>query len=393
MNCAEITDAFPGLCARPRAVSLVGGDVYTVTTWGEASNVIDCMSGGEMKILVRNINTPLEEKSEWIEAGSWFESIANLPEAIRVYNASNPNLKRVLLTAPNPTLISLAFAFGASRDAFLQHRDTGQILSVDELKVGDLLQIAYSWKNPSTLNGSPQPLKRRLVIGEFVTSALVDGILQLTLTCNGLRIPTAVHPHYLAKGEITFHKMQAGTPQGEFSQEIPNRSGANADRWKFYFSQVDPQYAFFGDGDFMKTLGSLEFHETELCDLLLGVSEPIPMTLATRMDQLTNDKEVHFVNTYDEIAHFPKQNTLAWESLKALPGTVFIGNRATELLSKKTALASKLQISLWDTGRSYMQDQALQAFVASSAYFDPIEDFETSIGWQAPAGVQVWGWR
>jgi hypothetical protein len=40
-----------------------------------------------------------------------------------------------------------------------------------------------------------------------------------------------------------------------------------------------------------------------------------------------------------------------------------------------------------------MQDQALQAFVASSAYFDQIEDVETTIGWQAPVGVQIWGWR
>jgi hypothetical protein len=74
---------------------------------------------GEMKILVRKTAKPLEENSEWQEAGPWFESLANLPEAIRIHNAGNPPLKRILLTAPNPTLMSLAFAFGASRDAFL----------------------------------------------------------------------------------------------------------------------------------------------------------------------------------------------------------------------------------------------------------------------------------
>ncbi len=346
-----------------------------------------------MKILVRNVTKPLEEKADWLEAGAWFESLANLPEAIRIYNAGNPPLKRVLLTAPNPTLMGLAFAFGASRDAFLQHNDLGESLNIDDLKVGDLIQVAYNWKNSTPINGAAQPLERRLIVGEFIESTLAGGIVQLTLICNGERFRTAVHPHYLSKGEISFQKMQVGTPQGEFFQVIPAFHGSNGDRWKFYFSQVDPQYSFFGDGDFMKTLDGLELYEFELCDFLLGAKDGVTMSIATRMDQLTDDKEVHFVNTYDEIARFPKQNTLAWESLKAVPATVFIGNRATELLSKKTALASKLQISLWDTGRSYMQDQALQAFVASSAYFDQIEDVETTIGWQAPAGVQIWGWR
>jgi hypothetical protein len=102
--------------------------------------------------------------------------------------------------------------------------------------------------------------------------------------------------------------------------------------------------------------------------------------------------EVHFINTFDQVSQFPSQDSLVFEQMRQMPRIALVGNRAIEILAKKTSLKSRKLIAFWDTGRIYMQDMALQAFARNASYFEKVEDFERKLGWAAPAGVQIWGW-
>jgi hypothetical protein len=341
-----------------------------------------------MKIDVRDHGS-----GRWVETGEWFESFANLPAKLRRFQKDYGDLKRVLIAAPSPSHTSLAFAFGSSRDAYFDRSDNVAQTFLQDLKPGDLVQLGFQWKVKAD---NPEILERAVIVGEFVSYFEKSGETKVTIKSNGIEKVHGMWTDSLNRGLITFHKVPAGTPQSVLQtandmQEIPNMGGAT-ERWKIYMSQSAPRYAFFGDMNFLTDVNKFELYESELCSQLLGQDSPLSMKDATRIDQLSNDQEVHFVNVFDSINALPSEGTLAFETLKVMPGIVLIGNRAIEILTKKTSLINKLQVGFWDTGLVTSQDQALQAFRTSTAYFEEIPDFALKLDWKPVPGVKIWGW-
>jgi hypothetical protein len=341
-----------------------------------------------MKVQVRDYGV-----DRWVETGTWFESFADLPEKLRAFQQANGALKRVLIAAPSPSHTSLAFAFGSSRDAYFDRDERLVETLLQDLKPGDLVQLGFQWKAKPSNN---KILERAVVVGEFVSFSEKAGETKFIIESNGVAKPHGIWTDFLRQGRATFHRVPKGTPHavmqsaGEM-QEIPN-TGSATERWKFYMSQSAPRFAFFGDINFMSDVDKLELYESELCTQLLGQKSEISMKDATRIDQLSNDREVHFVNVFDSINAFPSEGTSSWETLAVMPGVVMIGNRAIEILSKRTAIADKLQVAFWDTGSVTSQDQALQAFRSSAAYFEELQEFAQRLGWEPIPGVKIWGW-
>lgn len=349
------------------------------------------------------------ESGYWSKPGSWFESISLLPSAIKDFESKHGSLKRLLITSPSPTLFSFALAVGSSRCALDSSADVSQNLDLDEVLKGELIKITFPWvtvfekwfdgrfkKADKTLfdrEGNRRLLNRTVLVGTVTDMAEVNkSITEISIDIAGEEETFRLHSPKVVKGEIQFARVPAGTPHGKLTQKIPDIN-AGTDRWKFFMSQNNPQFAFFGDGNFMKTLDGFDYYETELCGLILGGLERLPAIDAARLDQLSDDKAVHFINAYDQISRFPKNDTEAFRSLEMMTGVVFVGNRAIDLLAQKKSISQKLQIGILNTGEPFMQDQALQSFSTSSSYFEQIDDFETLLNWQPPRGVRIWGWK
>lgn len=337
---------------------------------------------------ILKVNLRTKGEIDWVPAGKWFTSLANLPRRIEQYEHAYKPLNRVLLTAPNPNFAALAYAFGTSREAFLSDKELSQEISLDELKTGSLIQITWEWAPPG---GDRTLLARQVIVGRFKKYFDSKVVYQFELEVNGKLEQKNLHKGYVQNGQIKFWSVPEGTPEKVFgTQVIPNLPDVS-DRWKFYQSQTYPQCAFFGDGNFTALVDSMEIYEPDLCGFLGGL-EKLSMKDAARLDKLTNDVEVHFINTFDQVSQFPQQGSAEYAQMSQMPRIALVGNRSIDILAKKTSLKASKLIAFWDTGRIYMQEQALQAYAQNASYFEKVENFEEKLGWDSPAGVQIWGW-
>jgi hypothetical protein len=357
-----------------------------------------------MTVKIRDV-----ELGIWSEPGSWFESLFTLPQLIKTFEKTNGPLKRVLITSPSPTLFSFALAVGSSRQALDSNLDISEKLAWESIENGHSLKVTFPWltsfekwqdarfeqidKTLFDRDGNRRILSRTVVVGTLVRKKVVNNfITEITMNIAGAEETLAIHLPKVERGEILFAKVPGGTPNGKIVQKIPDIN-AGTDRWKFFMSQNNPKFAFFGDGNFMKTLDGFDYYEKELCGLILGGLERIPAIDAARLDQLSDDKAVHFINAYDQISQFPKNNTDAFRSLEMMEAVVLVGNRAIDLLSQKKSIWQKLQIAILNTGEPFMQDQALQSFSTSASYFEQIDNFESLLAWNPPTGIRIWGWK
>jgi hypothetical protein len=313
-----------------------------------------------------------------------------------------------LLTTPSPSLFSFALAVGSSTLASDSNVDYSEKLDYASIKVGDLLKITFPWdqqwepwessnfqeldKSLVDRDGNRKILRRAVVVGTLLSKTEVNkSITSISFEISGEIETFALHLPKVRNGEIKFASVPQGTPHGRLLQRIPDVK-TGTDRWKFFMSQNHPQFAFFGDGNYMNALGKYEYFESELCGLILGGLDRLPALDAARLDKLSEDKALHFINAYDQISRFPKKNTEAFTSLEMMNAVVLVGNRAIDLLTKKSSISQKLQIGLLNTGDTYMQEQALQSFSTSASYFEPVSDFASELNWEPPTGIKIWGW-
>jgi hypothetical protein len=326
--------------------------------------------------------------TDWVPAGNWFTSLADLPRCIEEYELTNPQVKRILVTAPNPNFAAMAYSFGTSREAFLSDRELSQEISLEALEPDLLIQITWEWGRAA---GNPSSLERQVIIGKFVKFVETKTFYEFELLVDGKLEKKNLNKIYVHSRRIKFWTVPAGTPEKVFGTQVIPNTPEVSERWKFYQSQTYPQCAFFGDGNFTALVDSMELFEPQLCGFLGGVKH-LSMKDAARLDKLTNDVEVHFINTFDQVSQFPKQGTAEFDQMNQMSRVALVGNRAIDILSKKTSLNSRSLIAFWDTGRVYMQEQALQGFAQNASYFEKIDNFREKLGWQSPTGIQIWGW-
>jgi hypothetical protein len=334
------------------------------------------------------VDLRIEGNSDWVSAGNWFTSLADLPRCIEKYELNNSPIRRILVTAPNPNFAALAYSFGTSREAFLSDKELSQEIPMEALEPGLLIQITWVW---GLAAGDPSSLERQVIIGKFSKFVESKTSYEFELFVDGRLERKNLNKSYVKNNRIKFWTVPAGTPEKVFGTQVIPNSPEVSDRWKFYQSQTFPQCAFFGDGNFTSLVDSLELFEPQLCGFLGGIKK-LSMKDAARLDKLTNDLEVHFINTFDQVSQFPKQGTPEFEQMSQMSRVALVGNRAIDILAKKTSLKARNLIAFWDTGRVYMQEQALQGFSQNASYFEKIENFREKLDWQSPNGIQIWGW-
>ena len=348
------------------------------------------------------IRNPKDEN--WHQLGEWFSSFIDLAERLYQARKFGHTYKRVLIALPKSDLVSTAIALGFSKAAFKAGTDLAKALELQEVKVGDIIQIRSSWDQANGMATVPST-----VVGTVVEIDDSDTRRTLKLSFQNGKPPVhrAIMNNFCPVGEksperhIRLYDVPKGTPQrleqddrGNelLFRKVPLPVGIEEKlAWEKWEHQISPTLAVFGRTTKIYEAGTLQFRDAEVHGKLLTIDEDSVYN-STRLDSLTNDKKAHFVNAIEQLVAFPKRNTATAETLSHFPFVCLDGNSAIFNLTDEQALRDKCVIGLWETGSQANQETALTAFLETATMFKGVTNFEEKLEWKAPPGVQCWGW-
>jgi hypothetical protein len=346
----------------------------------------------------------LAESQPWLGIGDWFDSFIDLGHKLHRAQTDGMVIRRVLLSVPQSEMVSLALAIGFSRATYLAEKNHAVEVELDDIQVGDLIQLRSVWQQEKGNIKAPANIVGQIVA---IDKPNDDGVL-LTFAFNstGLKEPRKIMRLQCPSGEkdpirhIRLYKVPAGTPQRpgkvprEFKKEKMQNSALQSwvRKWENWEYQIFPTLAIFGSPTKLNDYGKPQFKDHELHEMLLKIDHDSFLN-AARLDSLSLDTKPHFVNVIDQISNFPKKGSPAFESFSNFPFVCLDGNAALVGLSDKILLDDKCVIGLWETSKPNLQEMALETFLARATHFRAIDNFEAQIDWVAPAGIQCWGWK
>ncbi len=342
----------------------------------------------------------LDKDAEWGRFDPWFDSFVDL--GFKLYNARKMGhvYKKVAIGVPKSPFVALAMAIGFSRAAYKEGTDFSKEVSLDDVKVGEVIAFRGAWSQP-------EPGVSRLPRSSVgLVSAIKSGSGNLTeihftfdtgAVAEKRNFNKALSADDRTKLPRLF-SVPLGTPQRpeqtRKSREVVDDSPRTRENKEFFESwdyQICPTLVIFGPtgrlDDYKKPL----VRDEEIHGKLMIESDSL-FNLA-RLDRLSNDVNPHFVNAVEQISQFPTNGSPAFESLKRFPFVCLDGNDAILNLSEKRIFQDKTLIALWEATGNQHQDVALRTFAKAASQNTPVPDFAGALGWTPPAGVQIWGWR
>ena len=342
----------------------------------------------------------LDIDSEWGQFGSWFESFVDL--GYKLYNARKMGhiYKNVAIGVPKSPFVGLAMAIGFSRAAYIEGTDFSKEVTFDEVKVGDLIAFRGAWSQPLP-NVSRLPRSSVGVVSEIRAGSGHLAELVFEYDTSSIK-ETKGFNRALASNDRTqlprLFSVPIGTPQRpemtRRSREVPNETPRSRENKEFFESwdyQVCPTLLIFGPTGRLEDYKRPVVRDEDVHSKLMIDSDSL-FNLA-RLDRLSNDVSPHFVNAVEQISQYPPIGTPAYESMKRFPFICLDGNDAILNLAEKNVFLDKTLIGLWEATGNQHQDIALRTFAKASSRNTPVPDFAQALGWQPPAGVQIWGWK
>jgi hypothetical protein len=353
--------------------------------------------GGEVGFELR-----LDADSDWMPVGPWFSAFVQLSQRLHSAQLSGLALSRVLVSVPQSDMVSLGLATGFSRASYLAGQDRATEIELEDIKVGDTLQVRSAWQAPAKLIRAPEDL-----VGEVAsidTSRSDSVTLRLTFRTGGQKLVRILR-HLCPTGQkdpgkhLRIFRVPAFAPQrpGKTKKEFPYRdlkkeeTQAWLKKWEKWDYQIDPTLAIFGSPTKVNNYGSPEFIDHELHQTLLRVDSDSLMNVA-RVDSMDIDLKPHLINIMGQLSSFPKKGTHAFEMLQEFPFVCLDGNAAMVYLSDRPILDKKCVIGLWETSKPNLQELALTTFLEEATRFKFLANLEQLLDWKAPPGVQCWGW-
>jgi hypothetical protein len=349
---------------------------------------------------------------EWLLLGEWFTSFIDLGRKIYAAHSTGLALRKVLLSVPVSDMVSLAMSIGFSRAAYESGKNSAERVEFSALKTGTNVQMRSIWVQKDGLVTPPANFVGELVSIESGASSAEKTTLNFRFN-NGSSAKRDVFPVSIKVGEtsptkaIRFFEVEAGVPHksGDSNTSArkirdrkikrPNFNQEQIEAWFKRFEgweyQISPTLAVFGPATDIREYGSLLFRDVELHGSVLNIEHDEILDVA-RLDNLSNDQHPHFVNVIDQVASFPEPGTPARAALDMFPFVCLDGNGAIASLSQKTILREKCVIALWETSKPNLQNVAIETFLETASQYKRISDFEASLNWKPPVGVQCWGW-
>jgi hypothetical protein len=180
------------------------------------------------------------------------------------------------------------------------------------------------------------------------------------------------------------------TPEGDYWEPLETGKGEEVAKLNFFNSQQNPQALFLTESTSFQEELEFNFQEPSLLKEL-SVSG-LTFEQANRLDQFTNDKHSHFINTWENFRKFDTYSTNLTKQLGVFNFVVLDGNPALDSLAQRDELRDAAIIGIFDTGQKTLQSRGARSFLGEAMYSEPISNFGEVLGWQSPEGIRIWGW-
>jgi hypothetical protein len=318
------------------------------------------------------------DSSTWVEAGTWFKQFVNLGMLLGRKSKDFADRRyRLLLAVPKKEFVTAAIAFGMSIQKFLDNENHARVIHRSDLPAiepGTVLRL--EWK--------PGP---RDVVFKNLETKTVGRTQSQRIHCFIEGIPKI----FDLRGVESISVLPSGFPEGEYLElgkgETEQTRTALQERWR---SQEAPALAIFSDlGHFKEQLATrIRYAPLEQ----IAEKDALPLEEASRIDYLFNDIYAHFVNVFAHAGQMPATDTVEHKKIKLCQWVVLDGNSATTKLSAREEIRDLNVISLIELGTPLSQGKAFQAFTSELNRFNEIPEVTNSLGWEPPAGAQIWGW-
>ena len=311
----------------------------------------------------------------WTSTGSWFTSFVALGIYLgRFTDSGSPKISRVLLTVPRKEFVSAAIALGMSIHKL---RTKSSILK--EIRESDL-------------SGLPTTSKLRLVLKYGHLDVMFHkyfpeaNVKYMRCTIGGL---------HRSRNQATSHVQEmyllpSSYPEGDYSLSREEfESLDKSDERETWRTQGAPGVAIFGEMENFKVQVSAQMRN-DFMSKMLGV-ETITLEEAARLDSLAGHSKSSLINAYggtSELSKFP----IADQSIVDLFDWIILdGNNAINRLSATENLLDKSVLSILELGVPRSQGKAIDTFTSELNRYNSI-DVTSLLGWNPPAGVNIWGW-
>jgi hypothetical protein len=303
-------------------------------------------------------NLTSEENFE-SEVGTWFDNLGRFASRLLtegVFLARPPKI--IALQVPSRSLIAAALNLGFSAQAQFSIREAQTKLDLSQLesaKPGEMMQIRYEWQSEEREAGTI--LTRVVMTGRLHSYQPVRPgarFPSLTLEISGVPKPAA-----LSKNVTGVFSVDASIPSGIQVQEAPS-SGIDIEEWGGFFSQQAPTSCTFTFlSDFEIEL-NLQVTSHPLLDRYLNVPT-LPIKQLARLDRLTEDKQVHFVNSYETLRKLQHSEEDVSNLAEPFKFVILDGNSAVANLVGNALLREKTKICILDSSTHERLSDALAA--------------------------------
>ena len=344
----------------------------------------------------------LEEDSLWLPVGSWFIAFVDLAQKLHSAQQAGLSMRRILLSVPQSDMISLGLATGFSRASYLSNESLEMEVELEEIEIGDFLQVRSAWQSTPQSIRPPEDL---VGVVSYIDNSDEDFLnLRLVFSSGGQK-PVRIRRSLCPTGQkqpdkhIRIFRVPEFTPQrpGKTKRDFPYRDPRKEEtqlwlkKWERWDYQIDPTLAIFGSTTKVNNYGTSRFRDKELHHVLLELDSDSLLN-AARVDLIDADSRPHLINVMGQLSSFPKRGTRTHELLEKFPFVCLDGNAALVSLSDRPNLDEKCVLGLWETSKPNLQELALTSFLTDATRYKPVENLEQLLNWQAPAGVQCWGW-
>lgn len=317
-----------------------------------------------------SLEVALSAEAEFEQVDNWVWSFVDLGKRLSEMSQHGSRISRLVLAVPNRDLVTMAISLGISIHRFSVQEDVlGDSAEVGQIPEG--VKLRLEWPT-------------RVVVGRYVRSELVtrgsDTFFKIVLTVNGSRVESTM------KYASAIRVAPDSLPEGTYE----NSNSANPIQLEWE-RQALPGALVFGDGEYWKSQMDILLKSKDLPEIV--VNSPAKAFEICRMDQLTPvDKFPHFINVFERITKFPEPNSDADSVLDSISICIFDGNGAIDALFEKRRLDQMLCVGVFETGTTYLQEQALSRIKNATSHLYDLSNPESIIGWTAPSRTFVMGW-
>ncbi len=280
---------------------------------------------------------------------------------------------------PSRGLVANAIAWGYSKYALVnpvQPLVTKPIAALVEVALGTKIQIMF----PADKAQEKKQI-RVGVLSSFEPGAVIS---KIKLSQNG------VLASYGLRQGVTFAVVPSFTPEGDYPEPLASETSDLANVLNVFNTQHNPMAIIFTElGSYQEEL-AFQFEDTSLKGTL-GV-ETLSLEQATRVDRYSDDQHSHFVNTWEYFRQYDEIREGLGANLEAYRAVVLDGNLSLEALAQRDEFRDRFVLGIFESGRSVLQERGATAFLGEAAYYKPIDNFEKELEWEAPDGINIWGW-